>query len=80
MIQTQQRGTRVRRLKEDLKWFGFQWAEERYASDYFQQLYEWAVMMIKKGTAYIDSQSSEDMASQKVLLSLVLMGRFVIVP
>jgi glutaminyl-tRNA synthetase len=49
-----------------LKWLGFQWAEERYASDYFQQLYEWAVMMIKKGTAYIDSQSSEDMASQRV--------------
>jgi glutaminyl-tRNA synthetase len=40
---------RVRRCyQEDLKWFGFQWAEERYASDYFQQLYEWAVMMIKK--------------------------------
>jgi glutamyl/glutaminyl-tRNA synthetase len=37
---------RVRRCyKEDLKWFGFQWAEERYASDYFQQLYEWAVMI-----------------------------------
>jgi glutaminyl-tRNA synthetase len=52
-------------IKEDLKWLGFQWAEERYASDYFQQLYEWAVMMIKKGTAYIDSQSSEDMAAQK---------------
>jgi glutamyl/glutaminyl-tRNA synthetase len=50
MIQTQQkRGTRVRRCyKEDLKWLGFQWAEERYASDYFQQLYEWAVMMIKR--------------------------------
>ncbi|NRS87905.1 glutaminyl-tRNA synthetase [Flavobacterium sp. 7E] len=52
-------------IKEDLQWLGFQWAEERYASDYFQQLYDWAVVMIKKGKAYIDSQSSEDMATQK---------------
>ncbi|HLF50983.1 glutamine--tRNA ligase/YqeY domain fusion protein [Flavobacterium sp.] len=52
-------------IKEDLQWLGFQWAEERYASDYFQQLYDWAVLMIKNGKAYIDSQSSEDMATQK---------------
>jgi glutaminyl-tRNA synthetase len=52
-------------IKEDLQWLGFNWAEERYASDYFQQLYDWAVMMIKKGKAYVDSQSSEEMASQK---------------
>jgi glutaminyl-tRNA synthetase len=52
-------------IKEDLQWLGFQWAEERYASDYFKQLYEWAVKMIKDGKAYIDSQSSEDMATQK---------------
>ena len=52
-------------IKEDLQWLGFQWAEERYASDYFQQLYDWAVLMIKIGKAYIDSQSSEDMATQK---------------
>jgi glutaminyl-tRNA synthetase len=52
-------------IKEDLQWLGFQWAEERYASDYFQQLYEWAVKMIKDGKAYVDSQSSEDMAAQK---------------
>lgn len=52
-------------IKEDLKWLGFNWAEERYASDYFQQLYEWAVEMIKKGKAYVDSQSSEEMAAQK---------------
>jgi len=52
-------------IKEDLQWLGFQWAEERYASDYFQQLYDWAVEMIKKGKAYVDSQSSEEMASQK---------------
>nr|WP_314840326.1 glutamine--tRNA ligase/YqeY domain fusion protein [uncultured Flavobacterium sp.] len=52
-------------IKEDLEWLGFEWAEERYASDYFQQLYDWAVMMIKNGKAYVDSQSSEEMAAQK---------------
>lgn len=52
-------------IKEDLQWLGFKWAEERYASDYFQQLYDWAVVMIKNGKSYIDSQSSEDMAAQK---------------
>jgi len=52
-------------IKEDLLWLGFNWAEERYASDYFQQLYDWAVLIIKKGKAYVDSQSSEDMATQK---------------
>ncbi len=52
-------------IKEDLLWLGFNWAEERYASDYFQQLYDWAVLMIKKGKAYVDSQSSEEMAIQK---------------
>ncbi len=52
-------------IKEDLAWLGFKWAEERYASDYFQQLYDWAVLMIKNGKAYVDSQSSEDMAIQK---------------
>ncbi|WPR72248.1 glutamine--tRNA ligase/YqeY domain fusion protein [Flavobacterium sp. NG2] len=52
-------------IKEDLQWLGFNWAEERYASDYFQELYDWAILLIKKGKAYVDSQSSEDMASQK---------------
>ena len=52
-------------IKEDLLWLGFKWAEERYASDYFQQLYDWAIAMIKNGKAYVDSQSSEDMAIQK---------------
>jgi hypothetical protein len=52
---------------------------ERYASDYFQQLYDWAVKMIKDGKAYIDSQSSEDMAKQKEHHSLVLMDLTVIV-
>jgi len=52
-------------IKEDLKWLGFNWSEELYSSDYFQQLYDWAVIMIKNGKAYVDSQSSEDMAIQK---------------
>jgi glutaminyl-tRNA synthetase len=52
-------------IKEDLLWLGFNWDEERYASDYFQQLYDWAVLMIQKGKAYVDSQSSENMATQK---------------
>jgi len=52
-------------IKKDVEWLGFKWAEERYASDYFQELYDWAVQFIKKGKAYVDSQSSEDMAKQK---------------
>ena len=52
-------------IKADVSWLGFQWAEERYASDYFQQLYDWTVELIKKGKAYVDNQSSEDMAKQK---------------
>ena len=46
-------------IKRDIQWLGFQWAEERYASDYFDQLYEWAVELIKKGLAYVDDQSQE---------------------
>lgn len=52
-------------IKRDVQWLGYQWAEERYASDYFQQLYDWAVEFIKKGKAYVDSQTSEEMAGQK---------------
>jgi len=52
-------------IKRDVQWLGYQWAEERYASDYFQQLYDWTVEFIKKGKAYVDSQSSEEMAAQK---------------
>lgn len=52
-------------IKEDIKWLGFEWAEECYASDYFQQLYEWAVEMIKNGYAYVDSQPSSAIAEQK---------------
>ena len=52
-------------IKEDLKWLGFNWTKELYSSDYFQQLYDWAVQMIKNGKAYVDSQTSEEMAAQK---------------
>ncbi len=52
-------------IKRDVEWLGFEWAEERYASDYFQQLYDWAIDFIKRGLAYVDSQSSEEMAKQK---------------
>lgn len=52
-------------IKKDVEWLGFKWDKELYASDYFQELYDWAVAFIKQGKAYIDSQSSEDMAKQK---------------
>ena len=52
-------------IKKDVSWLGFEWAKECYASDYFQQLYDWAIQLIKDGKAYVDSQSSEDIATQK---------------
>ena len=52
-------------IKRDVEWLGFSWDKECYASDYFQQLYDWAVELIKLGKAYVDSQSSEEMAIQK---------------
>jgi len=52
-------------IKSDVSWLGFEWNTERYASDYFQQLYDWAVLLIKNGKAYVDSQTSEAMAEQK---------------
>ncbi|KQC30631.1 glutamine--tRNA ligase/YqeY domain fusion protein [Flagellimonas eckloniae] len=55
----------VEAIKKDVSWLGYEWDTERYASDYFQQLYDWAVELIKQGKAYVDSQSSEEMAEQK---------------
>ncbi len=52
-------------IKEDILWLGFKWEKECYASDYFQQLYDWAVEMIKNGNAYVDSQDSNLIAEQK---------------
>ena len=47
-------------IKQDIKWLGFEWANEFYASDYFDQLYEWAIVLIKKGLAYVDDQTQEE--------------------
>ncbi|HKJ06686.1 MAG TPA: glutamate--tRNA ligase family protein, partial [Flavobacteriaceae bacterium] len=52
-------------IKEDIAWLGFKWDKELYSSDYFQQLYDWAVMLIKEGKAYVDDQTSAAMAIQK---------------
>lgn len=47
-------------IKEDVRWLGFEWANEFYASDYFEQLYEWALVLIQKGLAYVDDQTQEE--------------------
>ena len=52
-------------IKEDIEWLGFHWANEFYASDYFQQLWDFAVELIKEGKAYIDEQDQETILSQK---------------
>ena len=55
----------VESIKADIKWLGFDWANELYASDYFEQLYTFATDLIKKGLAYVDDSSSEQIAAQK---------------
>jgi len=55
----------VEAIKEDISWLGYTWAKETYSSDNFQKLYEWAVFLIDQGLAYVDSQTSEEMAIQK---------------
>ena len=52
-------------IKEDVQWLGFQWEEEHYASDYFGQLYDFAVLLIQKGLAYVDDLSAEEIAATK---------------
>ena len=52
-------------IKKDVSWLGFKWSNECYSSDYFQQLHDWAVLLIKKGAAYVDGLSAEEMAEQK---------------
>lgn len=52
-------------IKEDIEWLGFKWGEIFYASDYFQQLYDFAEDLIKKGHAYVEEQSAEQIAAQK---------------
>ena len=55
----------VESIKADVKWLGFEWANELYASDYFEQLYQFAVKLIEKGVAYVDDSSADEMAKQK---------------
>jgi len=52
-------------IKADVNWLGFTWANEFYASDYFENLYNYAIALIKKGLAYVDDSSSEEIAEQK---------------
>jgi glutaminyl-tRNA synthetase len=53
-------------IKEDVNWLGFQWeGEPRYASDYFEQLYEWAIKLVKEGKAYVDDQTAEEIAASR---------------
>jgi glutaminyl-tRNA synthetase len=52
-------------IKEDIRWLGFSWANEFYASDYFDKLYKLAVVLIKKGLAYIEDLSAEEIALLK---------------
>ncbi len=55
----------VESIKNDVNWLGFNWANEFYASDYFEQLYEFAKKLIRKGLAYVDESTSEEMAAMK---------------
>jgi glutaminyl-tRNA synthetase len=55
----------VESIKADIQWLGFQWAQELYASDYFDQIYNFAVQLIKKGLAYVDDSTPEEIAASK---------------
>lgn len=57
----------VESIKDDIRWLGFEWDKELYASDYFEQLYAFAVQLIKDGKAYVDHSSADEIAQQKVL-------------
>ena len=52
-------------IREDIQWLGFQWAEEHYASDYFEQLYQWAEQLIQKGLAYVDDSTQEEISTMR---------------
>ncbi len=56
-------------IKEDIKWLGFEWDEERYASDYFEEMYEYAVLLIKKGLAYVCDLSAEQIRETRGTLT-----------
>lgn len=55
----------VESIKRDIQWLGFQWAEELYTSDYFETLYDYAVILINKGLAYVDESTAEEIAAAK---------------
>ena len=55
----------VEGIKRDIQWLGFEWDKVVFASDYFDQFYNWAIVLIEKGMAYVDSQYSASMANQK---------------
>jgi glutaminyl-tRNA synthetase len=52
-------------MREDIQWLGFQWDEERFASDYFEQLYDWAIRLIQEGKAYVDESTQEEIREQR---------------
>ena len=58
-------------IMEDVRWLGFEWASVHYASDYFDQLYEWAVQLIKRGLAYVDDQSLEEIRKNRGTVHLL---------
>ena len=55
----------IKSIKNDIIWLGFKWESECYASDYFNQLYEWAVYLIEQGKAYVDDQNQEKISKQR---------------
>lgn len=55
----------VNSIKDDIRWLGFEWANERYSSDYFEQLYQWAEQLIQSGLAYVDDQSQEQIRQNR---------------
>ncbi|MDP3185943.1 MAG: glutamate--tRNA ligase family protein, partial [Anaerolineales bacterium] len=59
----------VEAIKEDAQWLGIHWVKETYASDYFGKLYEWAVILVKKGKAYVDDQSPEEVSKNRGTLT-----------
>lgn len=59
----------VEAIKEDARWLGIEWVKETYASDYFDRLYEWAVQLVKKGKAYVDDQSPEEVSRNRGTLT-----------
>ena len=59
----------VEAIKEDTRWLGIQWVKETYASDYFDRLYEWAIRLVKKGLAYVDDQSPDEVSAKRGTLT-----------